>query len=63
MESLGVSCKVRELPTETEKVAWPQAWWVVMKSVMLRNTREALSPIPTLQPLTGSLTGSASFTW
>lgn len=29
---------------ETEKVAWPQAWWGVMKSVMLGNTREALNP-------------------
>lgn len=25
-------------------MAWPQAWWEVMKSVMLGNTRQALNP-------------------
>ena len=39
-----MSRRVTELPTETENVAWPQARWEVMKSVVLGTAREPLNP-------------------
>lgn len=54
-----MSRRVTELPTETENVAWPQAWGGVTKPTA-RGPSEP--PIPPCDP-TRALTASASLTW